>query len=224
MSTMTGNVLPDTKTIWALDLGGRKIHGPATMIETRMEDYGTPSWGLSGDRHVRALSKRLIVHFLGGEVEVQCAAEAEETLDRMIKREKDDAHKAKLAAERRERAKANKVKIIDLVGHVIRKVQMDEKTIIFTLEDEHVWAFDNLHGVWGAAVERPWILTNGGTVTDVQADYSLRLFTDKPGYLTIPAIIENLVEYDEGLDVGYAYEPSSEQLRTLPVIAERRGR
>lgn len=223
MSAMTGNVLPDTEMVWALDLAGRKVHGPATMIETRTDDYGTPSWGFSGVRHVRALPQQLIVHFLGGELEVKCAAETEEALDRMIKREKDETHKAKLAAERRERANANKVKIVDLVGHVIRKVQMDERTIIFTLEDEHVWAFDNLSGVWGATVERPWVLTNGGTVTDVQANYSLMLFTDKPGYLTIPAIIENLVEDDGGLDVGYAYEPSREQSRTVPVIAKRRG-
>lgn len=222
MSAMTGNVLLDTKTIWALDLGGRKTHGPATMVETRTDDYVTPPWGLSGVHHVRPLPQRLIVHFLGGELEVKCAAETEEALDRMIKQEKDETHKAKLAAERRERAKANKVKITDLVGHVIRKVQMDERTIIFTLEDEHVWAFDNLYGVWDQAVEKPWILSNSGTITEVEAKHGVMVFTDRPGYLTIPAIIESISEDEEDwLEVGDAYEPSEEKLRTLPVIAER---
>lgn len=97
MSAMTSNVLPDTKTIWALDLAGRKVHGPATMIEIREDDCGTTPWDLSGVRHVRALPQQLIVHFLGGELEVKYAAETEEALDRIIKQEKDETHKAKLA-------------------------------------------------------------------------------------------------------------------------------
>lgn len=221
MSTITSGEIQETEMIWALDLAGRKVHGPATMVETRTDDCGTPPLGLSGVRHVRALPQQLIVHFLDGEIEAKYVATSEAGVDTIIDFQRAEQHRAEVERERIKREQSNRVKVTDLVGHVIRKVQMDERTIIFTLEDEHVWAFDNLYGVWGGAVERPWVLTNGGTVTEVQANYSLMLFTDKPGYLTIPAIIENLMEYDEGLDVGYAYEPSSEQLRTLPVIAGR---
>lgn len=221
MSTMTSGVIPETEMVWALDMAGRKVYGPATMVEMKTDDDGTPAWGFSGVRAVRSMPQQLIVHFIDGKAEVYLAAKSEEALDRMISRMDEDERKAKVERERRQREQANRVKITDLVGHVIRKVQIDTEIIVFTLEDGHVWAFDVKEGELTLEVTRPWVLTNGVIVTEVIVDGSLMILTNKPGYLTIPGIIEWEGDYeDDELRFGYAYEPTRIQLIGLPVIVE----
>lgn len=210
----------ETKDLWVLDVTGRKVHGPATGISCDTDPGYDGGWSGPLVRHVRSYPVRKIVHFLQGDVEARYIAESEAGLDAIIERERQEEHHRCVETERRRMRDAHKVRITDLVGQVIQKVQIGGQTIVFTLQSGDVWAFDALYGEWDPVVERPWILANGGAVTRVESEYTLKIYTDRQGYVTIPAVIDQ--EYDpeyEEFAVGTAYEPDADEIESLPVIA-----
>lgn len=216
----------ETRMVYAQGVDGREYRGPATEITVESApDLAARSWSRTIGTRLGP-SPRITVTFVEhGEVPVSRYSFDLESWSTYLSRRAEEARRERA----RRRIERDRVDVTDLVGRRALWVQMDSGLLAFHLTGGDVWAFRPLDGhLWDLDVTRPYILANGGAVSQVKMNGALVIHTDRRGQRTIPCVIRQRPAPsdpwgDSWAGVSKAEEPSRDWEHLAPVIAGARN-